>query len=106
MTSERSSARRVGHARSARHPLHREPILADEIVVALVTAACVLGLNAAFARVTHLAAPFLISTAIPAYLFIAYLLTRPITRRGEQDVLMWSTMIAILSVLTFIFYAD
>jgi hypothetical protein len=73
--------------------------------VALVTAVCIFGLNAAFTSITHFMPPFLISTAIPAYLFIAYLLTRPITRRGEQDALIWSTMIVILSLLTLIFYA-
>jgi len=106
MTSERHSARRLGYARSARHPLQRPVALPDEVVVALVSAACVLGLNAAFTSLMHLTLPFLVSTAIPAYPFIAYLLTRPITRRGEQDALVWSMMIVLLSFLTLFYYAD
>jgi len=78
---------------------------ADGIVVALVTAVCVLGLNAAFTSFMHATAPFLVSVAVPAYPFIAYLLTRPITLRSDYDALVWSSAIIALSLLTFFFYA-
>ena len=49
--------------------------LADEVKVALVTAACVLGIAILFKKVLHVQADFIVSNG-PSYLFIVYIITR------------------------------
>jgi hypothetical protein len=72
----------------------------DEVAVALVTAACVIGLAVAFKNVLHVNAPFLFSTAAPIYPFIVYLITRPTAQRLKHDALLWSAVIVLVSVFT------
>ncbi len=76
----------------------------DEIAVALVTAACVLGLAVAFEEVVRINVSPLFSTAAPVYLFIVYLLTRPIARRFEHDALVWSLAVIAVAMLTLLAY--
>ncbi len=68
-----------------------------------MTAACVLGLAIAFENVGIHVSP-LFSTAAPAYLFIVYLLTRPIARRFEHDALVWSLAVIAVAMLTLLAY--
>jgi hypothetical protein len=76
----------------------------DELVVALVTAACVLGLATAFKNVFNVSIPFLFSTAAPIYPFIVYLITRPTVQRVKHETLLWSAAIVLVSVFTLLVY--
>jgi hypothetical protein len=76
----------------------------DEIAVALVTAACVIGLAIAFKNVLNISSPFLFSTAAPIYPFMVYLITRPTAKRLKHDALLWSAVIALVSVFTLLVY--
>ncbi len=76
----------------------------DEIAVALVTAACVIGLAVAFKNVISASPPFLFSTAAPIYPFIVYLITRPSARRFKYDAMLWSAVIVAVAVLTLLLY--
>lgn len=76
----------------------------DEIAVALVTAACVLGLAIAFEDVVHINVSPLFSTAAPTYLFIVYLLTRPAARRFKHDALLWGLAIIAVAAFTLLLY--
>ncbi len=49
--------------------------LADVVIVALVTAACVLGFGIIFKNVIHVQFDLIISNG-PVYLFIVYIITR------------------------------
>ncbi len=76
----------------------------DEIAVALVTAACVIGLAIGFKNVLNVNTPFLFSTAAPIYPFIVYLITRPTAQRLKHDALLWSVVIVLVSVFTLLLY--
>jgi Mn2+/Fe2+ NRAMP family transporter len=80
----------------------------DEIAVALVTAACVIGLAIAFKNVFRVDPPVLFSINVPLYLFIVYLIARttarPTERRLKHDTLLWSTVIFLVSVFTLLVY--
>jgi hypothetical protein len=76
----------------------------DEIAVALVTAICVLGLAVAIKNVFNVNAPFLFSIAAPIYPFIVYLITRPTVERFKHETLLWSAVIALVSVFTLLVY--
>ncbi|MGZ8892302.1 MAG: hypothetical protein ACXW1R_05110 [Halobacteriota archaeon] len=76
----------------------------DEIAVALVTAACVIGLAIAFKNVFNVNVPFLFSTAAPIYPFIVYLITRPTLQRFKHEALLWSAAIVLVSVFTLLLY--
>ena len=84
--------------------MSKEMKVPDEIEVALVTAACVLGLAVAFKNVFNVNAPFLFSTAAPMYPFILYLITRPTAQRLKHDALLWSAVIVFVSAFTFVLY--
>jgi len=76
----------------------------DEIAVALVTAVCVIGLAIAFKNVFNVNVPFLFSTPVPLYLFIVYMITRPTVQRFKHETLLWSAVIALVSVFTLLLY--
>jgi len=76
----------------------------DEIALALVTAACVIGLAIAFKNVFNVNVPFLFSTATPIYPFIVYLITRPTLQRFKHEALLWSAAIVLVSVFTLLLY--
>jgi len=76
----------------------------DEILVALVTAACVIGLAIAFKNVFNVNSPFLFSTAAPLYLFIVYLITRPTAQRFKHDAQLWTAAIVLVSAFTLLVY--
>jgi hypothetical protein len=76
----------------------------DEIAVALVTAACVIGLTIAFKNVFHINTHFLFSTAAPIYPFVVCLIMRPTARRLKHDALLWSAAIILVSVFTLLLY--
>ncbi|MGD9487221.1 MAG: hypothetical protein AB7W47_04325 [Calditrichaceae bacterium] len=57
---------------------------AAEIIVALVTAACVIFIAILFKQVLHIQADFLMSNG-PSYLFIIYILTREQARKSKFD---------------------
>ncbi len=76
----------------------------DEIAVALVTAACVIGLAVGFRNLLHINPPFLFSTAAPVYPFIFYLITRPTVRRFKYETVLWSAVIIAVAVLTLLLY--
>ena len=76
----------------------------DEIAVALVTAVCVIGLAIAFKNVFNVNVPFLSSIATPIYPFIVYLITRPTIQRFKHETLLWSVVIALVSVFTLLLY--
>jgi hypothetical protein len=75
-----------------------------EIAVALVTAACTIGLAIAFKNVFNVNAPFLFSTAAPIYPFIVSLITRPTVQRFKHETLLWSAVIVLVSVFTLLLY--
>jgi len=78
----------------------------DEIAVALVTAACVVGLDITFKNLLRINPPFLFSIAVPIYPFIVYLINRLTSQRLKHDALVWSATIVLLSALTLFLYAE
>jgi hypothetical protein len=76
----------------------------DEIAVASVTAACVIGLAVAFKNVFNVNAPSLFSITVPLYLFIVYMITRPTVQRFKHETLLWSVVIVLVSAFTLLFY--
>jgi hypothetical protein len=76
----------------------------DEIAVASVTAACVIGLAVAFKNVFNVNPPFLFGIAAPLYPFIVYLITRPTLQRFKHETLLWSAAIVLMSVFTLLLY--
>ena len=76
----------------------------DEIAVASVTAVCVIGLAIAFKNVFNVNPPFLLSIPVPLYLFIVYMITRPTVQRFKHETLLWSAVIALVSVFTLLLY--
>lgn len=78
--------------------------LADEVKVALVTAACVLGIAIIFKKVLHVQADFIVSNG-PFYLFIVYIITRGQAKKLKRDnPLYWSLAIIIVILLTIALY--
>ncbi len=78
--------------------------LADEVKVALVTAACVLGIAIIFKNVLHVQADFIVSNG-PFYLFIVYLITRGQAKKSKCDKpLYWSLAIIFVTLLTIALY--
>ena len=78
--------------------------LADEIKVALVTGACIIGIAIIFKKVLHIQADFLISNS-PSYLFIVYIITREKAKKSKFDKpLYWSLSIIFISLLTVILH--
>ena len=78
--------------------------LADEIKVALVTAACVLSIAILFKKVLHIQADFLVSNS-PSYLFIIYIITRGQAKKSKFDKpLYWSLAIIFVTLLTIILH--
>jgi Mn2+/Fe2+ NRAMP family transporter len=78
--------------------------VSDEIVVALVTAVCVIGLAIAFKNVFNVNPPFLFSIPVPLYLFIVYMITRPTVKRFKHETLLWSAVIVLVSAFTLLVY--
>ena len=79
--------------------------LADEVKVALVTAACVLGIAVIFKNILHVQADFIASNG-PFYLFVFYLITRGRAKKsGRDNPLYWSLAIVAVTVLTVVLYA-
>ncbi len=79
--------------------------LSDEVKVALVTAACVLGIAISFKNVLHVQADFIVSNG-PFYLFIVYLITRDQAKKSKYDKpLYWSLTIIFVTLFTVILYA-
>ncbi|MBU7025715.1 MAG: hypothetical protein HXS48_02145 [Theionarchaea archaeon] len=79
--------------------------LADEVKVALVTAACVLGIAVIFKNVLHVQADFIVSNG-PFYLFIVYLITRAQAKKSKCDnPLYWSAAIIFVALVTIALYA-
>ncbi len=78
--------------------------LADEVKVALVTAACVLGIAILFKKILHVQADFLVSNG-PSYLFIVYIITRGQAKKSKYDKpLYWSLAIIFVAILTIILH--
>jgi len=78
--------------------------LADEIKVALVTGACVLGIAILFKKVLHIQANFLVANG-PSYLFIVYIITRGQAKKSKCDKpLYWSLAIIFIAFLTIILH--
>lgn len=78
--------------------------LADEIKVALVTGACIIGIAIIFKKVLHIQADFLVSNS-PSYLFIVYIITREKAKKLKFDKpLYWSLSIIFISLLTVILH--
>ena len=78
--------------------------LADEIKVALVTGACIIGIAIIFKKVLHIQADFLVSNS-PSYLFIVYIITREKAKKSKFDKpLYWSLSIIFISLLTVILH--
>ena len=78
--------------------------LADEVKVALVTGACVLGIAILFKKVLHIHADFLVSNS-PSYLFIVYIITRGQAKKSKCDKpLYWSLAIIFVALLTVILH--
>lgn len=78
--------------------------LADEVKVALVTAACVLGIAIIFKNVLHVQADFIVSNG-PFYLFVFYLITRGQAKKSKCDrPLYWSLAIIFVTLLTIALY--
>ncbi len=75
----------------------------DELAVALVTVACVIGLAVAFKNVFNVNAPFH-SIAAPIYPFIVYLITQPTVQRFKHETLLWSAVIVLVSAFTLLLY--
>ncbi len=79
--------------------------LANEIKVALVTAACLLGIAIIFKNVLQIKADFIVLNG-PVYLLIVYLITRGQTKKLKYDKpLYWSLAIIIVTVLIIALYA-
>lgn len=78
---------------------------ADEVKVALVTAACVLGSAIIFKNVLYVQADFIVSNG-PFYLFIVYLITRGQTKKSKcNKPLYWSLAIIFVTLSTIVLYA-
>ncbi len=79
--------------------------LADEVKVALVTAACLLGTAIIFKNVLHVQVDLLISNG-PVYLFIVYIITRGQAKKLKCDKpLYWSLAIIFVTSFTIALYA-
>ena len=79
--------------------------LADEVKVALVTAACLLGIAIIFKNVLHVQANFIISNG-SVYLFIVYIITRGQAKKLKCDKsLYWSLAIIFVTFFTIALYA-
>jgi|Deesub1362A_J573_1020465.scaffolds.fasta_scaffold00304_16 hypothetical protein len=79
--------------------------LADEVKVALITAACVLTIAIVFKNIFHAQPDFVLSNA-PVYLLILYLITRGKSRRSEcNKPLYWSISIIFVTLFIIGFYA-
>ena len=79
--------------------------LADEVKVALVTAACVLGIAIIFKKVLHVQADLIVSNG-PFYLFIVYLITRGKAKESKCDKpLYWILAIIFVTLVTIALYA-
>lgn len=78
--------------------------LADEVKVALVTGACVLGIAILFKNIFHVQADFLVSNG-PSYLFIVYIITRGQAKKSKFDKpLYWNLAIIFITLLTVILH--
>jgi hypothetical protein len=78
--------------------------LADEVKVALVAAACVLGIAVIFKNILFVQADFLVLNS-PSYLFILYILTRASNKQKCSSPLYWGLAIVFVTVLTIALYA-
>jgi len=79
--------------------------LANEVKVALVTAACVLGIAIIFKNVLHVKADFIILNS-PVYLFIVYIITRGQAKKSKCDKpLYWSLAIIFVTSLIIALYS-
>ncbi len=79
--------------------------LADEVKVALVTAACLLGIAIILKNVLHVQADFIVSNS-PLYLYIVYLITRGQAKKSKCDKpLYWSLAIILVTLFTIALYA-
>jgi len=77
----------------------------DEVKIALVTAACVLGIATVFKNLLHVQAEFIISIS-PVYLFIVYIITRDHAKNSKCDrPLYWSLAIIFVTLLIIALYA-
>ena len=79
--------------------------LANEVKVALVTAACVLGIAIILKNVLHVQADFIVSNG-PVYLFIVYIITRGQANKSKCDKpFYWSLAIIFVTLMTIGLYA-
>lgn len=79
--------------------------LVDEVKVALVTAACVLGIAVIFKNVLHVQADLVVSNS-PVYLFIVYIITRGQVKNSKCDEpLYWSLAILLVTLMVIGVYA-
>jgi TRAP-type C4-dicarboxylate transport system permease small subunit len=79
--------------------------LADEIKVALVTGACILGMAIIFKQILHIQIDSLISNG-PVYLFIIYIISRRQSKKMKCDKpLYWNLGIIFITVLIIVLYA-
>ncbi|MCW3133985.1 MAG: hypothetical protein N2V78_06635 [Methanophagales archaeon] len=79
--------------------------IADEVKVALVTAACILSIAIIFKNVLHVQADFIILNS-PVYLFVVYIITRDKAKKSKCDrPLYWSLAIIFVTLVTIALYA-
>ncbi len=79
--------------------------LANEIKVALVTGACIIGIAIIFKYVIHIQADFIVSNA-PVYLFIVYLITKGRAKKSKCDMpLYWSLAIIFVTLVIIVLHA-
>ena len=79
--------------------------LAGEVKVALVSAACLLGIAIIFKNVLHAQADIIISNG-PVYLFLVYIIARSQAKKSKCDKpLYWSLAIIFVTLFTITVYA-
>ena len=78
--------------------------LAKEVKVALVAAACLLGMAVIFKNVLHIKVGFMISNS-PVWLYILYIITREQTKKLKSETLYWNLAIIFVTLATIILYA-
>jgi len=75
---------------------------ADEVKVALVTGACIIGQAIILKKVLHIEADLLVSN-VPVYLLVIYLIAKGQKKEsGSTKPLYWSVAIVLATVLTIV----
>ena len=78
--------------------------IADEIKVALVTAACILGMAIITKNVLNVQLDF-ISQYAPSWVFIVYIITRGQAKKYSHEALYWSIAIMAVTIAVLALYS-